>query len=309
MKHLQKIAAVALLALALGISPAWAQDEEKGDADARTTGEKVEDSVLTARYETILLFNEYLNPFRIRTETVNGVMTLTGTVDDEIERQLAESLALSIDGVKKVDNRLVVEPGGRSVDPEDIREKEQALQKRVADANLRANVMSRLAYQLNLDADRIDVTVQDGEVTLDGDVYTEAERDEAAEVAMDTRGVSEVDNNLRVTKAETLEEAEEKVAEKDDGEQRVKTELANVGDALQDEWIEKRVEMRIAFNRHLSMIGLDVDVTDGVCTLSGELIAKEQRALAEHIAKTTKGVQSVVNEIVVKDWSAGDTDD
>jgi len=72
------------------------------------------DALITGRIESTFLLNEQLNPFNINTTTKNGVVTLTGSVDEPTARQLAEDLARSVKGVVDVNNqiRVVATPSG-----------------------------------------------------------------------------------------------------------------------------------------------------------------------------------------------------
>jgi osmotically-inducible protein OsmY len=66
------------------------------------------------------------------------------------------------------------------------------------DAALTAAVKARLAADPEVDAFAIDVDTVDGVVTLSGKVESAAQRDEAAELARGTDGVSEVVNRIEV---------------------------------------------------------------------------------------------------------------
>lgn len=66
------------------------------------------DAAITARIKTKLTSDPELNPIRIDVDTVNGQVTLTGTVPSEAEKQEAGDLARSTKGVKSVENLLQV---------------------------------------------------------------------------------------------------------------------------------------------------------------------------------------------------------
>ncbi len=277
--------------------------QEAGEA-VRDAGEAVQDASITARIETMYLLNEHLNPFRINTTTKDGVVTLNGTVDDAIEKDLAEALAKSIDAVSKVDNQLTIE---RRATPE-VDRSSTAVRTRVEDANITAAVRRRIAYNNMLDKANIGVDVKDQAVRLHGTVPSEAAREEAVAVAEDTRGVLEVRNELVVEEQEHKRtevanaDTDTKVAD-DDNEsvtEEIKETAEEVGDTISDEWIEKRVEAQLAWNRNVSLMNLDVEVQDGVAKLSGRVISEEQKDLAGAIASRTSGVSDVQNEIEVR---------
>jgi hyperosmotically inducible periplasmic protein len=74
----------------------------------KTVKTTVTDSAITADVKAKLLANPGTKVFDIHVETNHGVVTLHGTVRSTAEKELAERLAKSADGVKAVDNDLTV---------------------------------------------------------------------------------------------------------------------------------------------------------------------------------------------------------
>lgn len=68
----------------------------------------ISDSAITTDVKAKLLANPGTKGFDIHVETNHGVVTLHGTVRSTAEKELAERLAMSADGVKAVDNDLTV---------------------------------------------------------------------------------------------------------------------------------------------------------------------------------------------------------
>lgn len=66
------------------------------------------DAAITARIKTKLSADPEINPLRIDVDTVNGAVTLTGTVTSEAAKQEAEDLARATEGVVSVENLLQV---------------------------------------------------------------------------------------------------------------------------------------------------------------------------------------------------------
>jgi hyperosmotically inducible periplasmic protein len=54
------------------------------------------------------VFQTYLKDDRITVKSVNGAVTLTGTVDNEYSKSLAQETVASMKGVRSVDNKLEV---------------------------------------------------------------------------------------------------------------------------------------------------------------------------------------------------------
>jgi osmotically-inducible protein OsmY len=73
-----------------------------------STGEFLDSSLITARVKTRLIDDRITGGFRISVYTFKGVVRLTGVVNSDYERDYATRLAMDVDGVKEVDNKLVV---------------------------------------------------------------------------------------------------------------------------------------------------------------------------------------------------------
>ncbi len=63
--------------------------------------------------------------------------------------------------------------------------------------------------------------------------------------------------------------------------------------------ISTRVQLKLAEDTTVKGGGLQVDVKDGVVTLSGKVESPKQKSKAEGLAKKVAGVKGVVNNIVV----------
>jgi hyperosmotically inducible protein len=74
----------------------------------RSLGRKVDDSSITAQIKTSLLFHKSTSALATRVETKNGVVTLHGEAKNGAERDLVTKLSEDIEGVRHVNNRMVV---------------------------------------------------------------------------------------------------------------------------------------------------------------------------------------------------------
>lgn len=86
-------------------SPATSSSET-----ARTGPEVVSDAAITVAVNTALASDDGLSALRIDVDTVDGRVQLNGQAPDAAARERASSLARAVDGVKSVDNRLVLPP-------------------------------------------------------------------------------------------------------------------------------------------------------------------------------------------------------
>jgi osmotically-inducible protein OsmY len=191
--------AVCLICSITGIS-ACASDSTSASGSAANgqqsgASQKVSDVWIDTRLETAYLFNSHLNNFNIQTDVDHGAVLLTGTVQSDIDKDLAGEIARSLKGVRSVDNQLVIKPSAasvsRSADDEDFSQK-------VDDATTTANVKTRLIANQHLSGLKIDVDTKDSVVTLTGDVASDQERQLAGLIAKNTPEVQSVKNQLEV---------------------------------------------------------------------------------------------------------------
>jgi hyperosmotically inducible periplasmic protein len=73
-----------------------------------TLGQNIDDTTLTATVKTKLSVDKLANLTRIDVDTYNGVVSLNGVVSTPEEKQRAEEIARTVNGVKKVVNNLQV---------------------------------------------------------------------------------------------------------------------------------------------------------------------------------------------------------
>lgn len=169
------------------------------------------DSWITATVKARLAAEKELDAFGARVETREGVVTLRGEVGTRAEKELAGKLAEGIEGVRRVDNRLVVEeaPGRGEVGDFDRGETapgdgaavrgwgDRALSG-IDDSAITARVRSALAGTRGMRGFKPRVNTRDGHVVLTGEARTESERELAGEVAKGVNGVKSVENRITV---------------------------------------------------------------------------------------------------------------
>lgn len=155
-----------------------------GCATNRPLGEQFDDATISAAVKAKYVADPEINPFNIDVDTNDGVVRLSGTVEDEATRREAVKLANNTDGVRRVIN--------------DIKLGERDLGERLDDAAITAAVKAKIIADPELNALNIDVDTQDGVVTLSGVVKDERHRQEAVDLARHTDGVREVRNRLEV---------------------------------------------------------------------------------------------------------------
>ncbi len=73
-----------------------------------STGEYVDDSVITTKVKSLLAGDDFLKSFQIGVETYKGVVQLSGFVNTKEASNKAAQIAGGVKGVKSVKNDLVV---------------------------------------------------------------------------------------------------------------------------------------------------------------------------------------------------------
>jgi osmotically-inducible protein OsmY len=76
----------------------------------QSTGEFVDDSLVTTKVKSKLVGDMALKGFTIKVDTDHGVVRLGGAVDSASQKQRAEEIAHETDGVKSVVNDIAIKP-------------------------------------------------------------------------------------------------------------------------------------------------------------------------------------------------------
>jgi osmotically-inducible protein OsmY len=139
------------------------------------------DSEIQIRLLNRLLWNPNVEASGIDVTVDRGTVILRGTTDTYWKKMLAEEIAYDIQGVVHVSNELVVVPTHT-----------------YADKTIAQDIMSALQRSFELNHHRIEISVDNGRVTLSGRVYDLREVHTAYRIARFTRGVRDVVNLLKV---------------------------------------------------------------------------------------------------------------
>jgi osmotically-inducible protein OsmY len=73
-----------------------------------STGEYVDDSVITTKVKSLLAADDFLKSFQIGVETYKGIVQLSGFVNSQQAVDKASEITRSVKGVKSVKNNLIV---------------------------------------------------------------------------------------------------------------------------------------------------------------------------------------------------------
>jgi osmotically-inducible protein OsmY len=73
-----------------------------------STGEYVDDSVITTKVKSLLAADDFLKSFQIGVESFKGVVQLSGFVNSQKAVDRAVEITRSVNGVKSIKNDLIV---------------------------------------------------------------------------------------------------------------------------------------------------------------------------------------------------------
>jgi osmotically-inducible protein OsmY len=85
-----------------------AEARQATEVAANKAEKAIEDSVITAKVKSALLADSTVKGLNIEVETQQGTVTLSGNAKSDMERTQAEKLAMGIEGVRGVVNRISV---------------------------------------------------------------------------------------------------------------------------------------------------------------------------------------------------------
>ncbi|WP_336334992.1 BON domain-containing protein [Pseudomonas putida] len=239
------------------------------------SADPVQDARLQGALQTALTLNRMLNPFRIEVEVDGKQARLSGEVENDVERQLAEHVALATRGIEQVDNQLRV--NAQLVErPLELR----AYAQRLEDATLAAVIRARLLWSRVTEKAPIEVQSSAGVVTLRGKVDSVEAKELAGVVARTTDGVYLVNNLVSLDTAAMAKARETPVG-------------APIGAQPSDSWIIDKIQNSYRFSRNLDGLNLKVASEEGLVRLSGEVVSTEQKAIAVEIARQIIGVRGV----------------
>jgi osmotically-inducible protein OsmY len=164
---------------------------ERADRMADSAG----DAWITTKVQSRFFLDPDVKGLNINVDTTSRVVTLSGRVASESERNEALAIARSTEGVRDVRDNLRVDAapaaGGSSSD-------RRTVGQRIDDAWITMNVQSKFFLHDAIKARDIDVDTNNGVVTLKGSVPNEAAKSAAERLARETDGVSRVVNNLTI---------------------------------------------------------------------------------------------------------------
>ena len=86
----------------------WAEFKQDSKQTWKDSKEAFKDGWIESKLETALILNKHLNALDIDINVDNNVATLGGVAHSDIEKELAENIALGIEGIDSVKNNMEV---------------------------------------------------------------------------------------------------------------------------------------------------------------------------------------------------------
>jgi osmotically-inducible protein OsmY len=143
-----------------------------------------------------LSWEPLLNATEIGVAVKNGIVTLSGTVNTYSKKLAAEDAAKRVIGVKAVALDIDVKI---------------ALLGKKTDAEIAEVVLNALKWHTSVPDDKIKIKVEDGWVTLDGEVEWEFQRNASRNAVKDLSSVAGITNNIRLVSALKISEVKNKI--------------------------------------------------------------------------------------------------
>lgn len=190
----------------------------------------------------------------VAVEVHDGFVTLEGSVRSFRQKELLHRFVMNMRGVKAVKDLIRVDPA-----------------ESIADKAIAQHIRQALDAHAELPSGTAVIRVEDGVVTLNGNVRSAEERFLAENIASHCRGVTGVINALTV---DPLEE-------------------------ISDEAAARAVKGALVYCEEFETDGVAVSCADGRVCLRGEVPSILDRTLCEELARIQCGVRSVENLIVV----------
>ena len=237
------------------------------------------DAWVTTKVKMALLTGEGVGATHINVDTVDGRVTLHGSVATPAEKLRAEVMASGVEGADQVRNLLQV-----------VAPKHEVVTK-ASDAELEKNVKARLAKEPALADSTIAVqSVNAGVVLLSGKAHTLSDAYRAVDVAARVPGVRRVASEMQ--SPDTL------------GDDELWREGAYDAAAYEkstarDRWITTAAKLRLIADSKTPGFDINVDTNDGIVTLFGVVRSGDSKRAAEAEVREVGGVKNVINDLEV----------
>jgi osmotically-inducible protein OsmY len=199
-------------------------------------------------------FEPSIDAANIGVAVEDGVVALTGHVATYFQKTKVEDAVRRVKGVKGIAQEIEVRLLGSN---------------KTADDEIAKRALNMIKWNTAIPMDVVQVKVQNGWVTLTGDVEWQYQKNAASDAVKGLAGVFGVTNNIDVKPH------------------------ASAFD------VKKRIEDALKRNAEVEAAAVKVNVLDGKVTLEGRVNLWSERSAAERAAWSAPGVSLVVDRITV----------
>jgi osmotically-inducible protein OsmY len=203
-----------------------------------------------------LKWEPLLNEAEIGVIVKDGIVTLYGIVDSFTKKSEAETAAKNVAGVKAVVEKIEVRFG------DDLKNND--------DNDIAKEVINAWKRHWEIPQEKLKVKVENGWVTLEGELDGNYQREAAKDTIKNLLGVTGVSNNIVIK--------------------------SNTHDQIEKQQIEKAMKRNWSINDK----NIDVQVSSQKVTLTGTVNSVYQKEQATRIAWNAPGVMTVDNELIVE---------
>jgi osmotically-inducible protein OsmY len=200
----------------------------------------------------------------VKVQANEGVVTLSGVVQDADDKALAADTVENLPGVTSVKNEISI----KAAYPEH------------SDEWMALKIRSRLLVKANVSAANTTVAVKDGVATLGGTADNMAQKELTEAYAKDIDHVKSVKNNIVVSDKPGAPET--------------------MGEKMDDASITTQVKYALLTHKSTSAVQTKVTTVDGVVTITGIASSDAEKSLVSKLAKDVRGSKSVSNNMTVK---------
>lgn len=221
-----------------------------------TTKEPIADTTISADVTAELFFDPQVTTSEIHATVKDGRVTLSGIADTYASKWAADHAAFRVRGVRYVHNLITVDP---------------KLLGFSTDEDLTLAVRAVLDRDAIIPADRLQVLVFDGNVTLSGSVDWFYQRSAAEHIAGSVRGVRSVTSQILITPPTVSSLA-----------------------------ISADIQNALIRSARVDSEQIQVRAVGGKITLSGRVRSWAERVEAVDAAWRAQGVSEVINDIMIE---------
>lgn len=155
------------------------------------------DEILQKDVQDSLNWEPQLKSTDIGVTARDGIVTLTGTVDNYYKKAEAEKAAKKVSGVKALIEKIIIKPNG---------------EKGINDTYIAEKILALFKSSFSIPDEKILVSVEKGWVTLEGNVNWNYQKEAAKNIVAGLNGVCGITNNI-TTKSDRKDAVKKKAIE------------------------------------------------------------------------------------------------